>query len=132
MKPKMILISLTLVGFRKNYTIEFRKGFNLISGHTSTGKTSILEMIDYLGYQLSVEDKDFLDEIRCALSNEYLNEVHLSYKGINFSIEPVMGKVVVFLRDEKQEFNCVEEVFLNFKINGKPFIEVVSDIDYSD
>ena len=47
MKPKMILISLTLVGFRKNYTIEFRKGFNLISGHTSTGKTSILEMIDY-------------------------------------------------------------------------------------
>lgn len=44
---KMILSSLTLVGNRKNYTVKFKKGFNLISGHTSTGKTSILEMIDY-------------------------------------------------------------------------------------
>ncbi len=47
MTTKLILESLTLIGSRKNYTIKFRNGFNFISGHTSTGKTSILEMIDY-------------------------------------------------------------------------------------
>lgn len=47
MKVKMKLVTLTLIGTRKNYTIQFRDGFNYISGHTSTGKTSILEMIDY-------------------------------------------------------------------------------------
>ena len=31
----------------KNYSVRFKDGFNLISGPTSTGKTSILEMIDY-------------------------------------------------------------------------------------
>jgi DNA repair exonuclease SbcCD ATPase subunit len=47
MKISMTLIKLTLVGSRKNYSVKFKKGLNFISGHTSTGKTSILEMIDY-------------------------------------------------------------------------------------
>lgn len=44
---KIRLVELTLIGNRKNYTVEFNKGFNYISGNTSTGKTSIFEMIDY-------------------------------------------------------------------------------------
>ena len=52
MKKRLKIESLVLVGTRKNYTVKFHDGFNLISGHTSTGKTSILEMIDYaLGAQ---------------------------------------------------------------------------------
>lgn len=52
MKPRLRLESLSLIGSRKNYTVSFKDGFNLISGPTSTGKTSILEMIDYaLGAQ---------------------------------------------------------------------------------
>ncbi len=47
MKIKIKLKYLTLVGSKKNYTVQFRDGFNYISGNTSTGKTSILEMIDY-------------------------------------------------------------------------------------
>lgn len=47
MKPRLRLESLTLLGSRKNYIVSFKDGFNLISGPTSTGKTSILEMIDY-------------------------------------------------------------------------------------
>lgn len=43
----MKLERLTLLGTRKNYTVDFIDGLNYISGHTSTGKTSILEMIDY-------------------------------------------------------------------------------------
>ena len=41
------LIRLTLIGYRKNYYVKFHGGLNFISGHTSTGKTSIFEMIDY-------------------------------------------------------------------------------------
>lgn len=44
---KIRLIELALIGYRKNYVVEFQKGFNYISGNTSTGKTSIFEMIDY-------------------------------------------------------------------------------------
>ena len=47
MKIRMMLLKLTLLGSRKNYSIKFKQGLNYISGHTSTGKTSILEMIDY-------------------------------------------------------------------------------------
>ena len=47
MKPRLKLESLTLLGSRKDYIVSFKDGFNLISGPTSTGKTSILEMIDY-------------------------------------------------------------------------------------
>lgn len=46
-KKRLKIESLVLIGTRKNYTVNFHDGFNLISGHTSTGKTSILEMIDY-------------------------------------------------------------------------------------
>jgi len=47
LKIKMKLIKLTLLGSRKNYSVEFKDGLNYISGHTATGKMSILEMIDY-------------------------------------------------------------------------------------
>ena len=47
MKTRIRLESLTLIGARKSYSVQFKDGFNLISGPTSTGKTSILEMIDY-------------------------------------------------------------------------------------
>lgn len=59
MKIKMKLIKLTLLGSRKNYAVEFKDGLNYISGHTSTGKTAILEMIDYaLG---SKEHKSYIE-----------------------------------------------------------------------
>lgn len=47
MRTRIKLVTLTLIGTRKNYVVQFRDGFNYISGHTSIGKTSILEMIDY-------------------------------------------------------------------------------------
>lgn len=43
MKVRIKLDSLTLIGTRKNYSVQFKDGFNLISGPTSTGKTSITE-----------------------------------------------------------------------------------------
>lgn len=65
----MKIDSLTLLGSRKNYSVRFKSGFNLISGPTSTGKTSILEMIDYvLGAK---KHKDYI-EIRSSCSSAQL------------------------------------------------------------
>lgn len=44
---KIYLEKLTLIGFRKNYEINFKEGLNFISGPLSTGKSSIAEMINY-------------------------------------------------------------------------------------
>ena len=44
---KLLLKTLRLIGVRKNYEVHFHKGLNYISGPTSTGKTAILELIDY-------------------------------------------------------------------------------------
>lgn len=59
MKTSLLLLKLTLIGNRKNYMVPFKEGLNYISGPTSTGKTSILEMIDYaLG---SKGHKDYIE-----------------------------------------------------------------------
>ncbi|OWW11637.1 hypothetical protein BUE63_04090 [Bacillus sp. MB353a] len=47
MSKIIFLEKLTLVGFRKNYEVKFKKGLNFISGPMSTGKSSIAEMINY-------------------------------------------------------------------------------------
>lgn len=88
MMAKMKLVSLTLVGTRKNYVINFKDGFNYISGHTSTGKTSILEMIDY------------------ALGSKK----HKSYIEIGFACTRV--ELILFIGDEK--FLIKRQLF-NFK-----------------
>ena len=44
---RLFIHVLRLCGIRKNYEIKFKGGLNYISGPTSTGKTSILEMINY-------------------------------------------------------------------------------------
>ena len=76
------------------------------------------------------EDLDFLEEIRLALSDNYLNEVHLVYKEKYLAIEPINSKIVVFFEGEEHVFDNVDEVFFNFVLDGKSFIERVAEIDY--
>lgn len=45
---RLFINKLRLCGVRKDYEINFKRGLNYISGPTSTGKTSILEMINYV------------------------------------------------------------------------------------
>ncbi|TFW06299.1 hypothetical protein E4K72_10275, partial [Oxalobacteraceae bacterium OM1] len=49
MKTSTLLLSrLILVGHRKNYIVPFQPGLNIIYGDSATGKSSILECINYL------------------------------------------------------------------------------------
>lgn len=46
--PKLIINKLVLVGREKSYTVNFNVGINIIHGDSDTGKSSILNLIDYL------------------------------------------------------------------------------------
>ncbi len=48
MSSSILINHLVVVGKRKNYTVNFNVGVNIIYGDSSTGKSSILDLIDYL------------------------------------------------------------------------------------
>lgn len=45
--PILIINQLALIGTRKNYIVPFHPGLNIIHGDSDTGKSSILNLIDY-------------------------------------------------------------------------------------
>jgi len=47
MSQNLYIHSLTLKGYRKDYVVNFKKGLNFITGPISTGKSSILELVNY-------------------------------------------------------------------------------------
>ncbi len=89
-------------------------------------------MIDLKNYELDEYASFLLSDIRVGMSEEYLNEVHLSYKGKHFSIEPVELKVVVFGFGQPQEFDSVDDMLENCKIDGKKFMEAIEDMESLD
>ncbi len=81
--PSIIIKQLVLIGHRKNYTTKFNPGVNIIYGDADTGKTSIIELIDYIfGY------KKF----------SYYNEIERSVKHAEMEVE-LNGASFVIKRD---------------------------------
>ncbi|MGK3471730.1 AAA family ATPase [Klebsiella pneumoniae] len=60
MKSYLRIERLILVGVRKNYIVKFEDGLNIIHGDSDTGKSSILEFINYL---LGASKIELADEI---------------------------------------------------------------------
>lgn len=48
MSSSILVNQLIVVGTKKNYTVDFNPGVNIIYGDSATGKSSILNLIDYL------------------------------------------------------------------------------------
>lgn len=48
MSSSILINQLVVVGTRKNYVVNFNAGVNIIYGDSATGKSSILDLIDYL------------------------------------------------------------------------------------
>lgn len=65
MKSYLRIERLILVGVRKNYIIRFDEGLNIIHGDSDTGKSSILEFINYL---LGASKIELADEIITSIS----------------------------------------------------------------
>jgi hypothetical protein len=74
MSSYLLLERLILVGFRKNYTIKFSPGVNLIYGDSDTGKSSILEFINYqLGSGHIELAEEILSSVRYAALETIIN-----------------------------------------------------------
>lgn len=71
--PKFIINKLVLIGSRKNYKVPFDNGLNIIYGDSDTGKSSILNLINYC---LGASTVDLYEEIELA-GNYCLLEVLL-------------------------------------------------------
>lgn len=70
--PTLIVNSLCVTGHRKNYVIPFKSGINIIYGDSDTGKSSILNLIDYC---LGAKQVNLYDEIQLAGKEAFLEVV---------------------------------------------------------
>ena len=86
-------------------------------------------MIDFTKYNLDEDDKYIIDVIYG--NTESQTNLGLCYKHEkHFDIDNYCDKVHVFMNNnEVGTFNDVDELLLNFKIDGKPLIEVVKYLD---
>ncbi|WP_317203891.1 hypothetical protein [Janthinobacterium sp.] len=74
--PSIIVKRLILVGHRKNYQIAFESGVNIIYGDSATGKSSILELINYLlGSSKFIYDEEIETAVKYAALEVELNGV---------------------------------------------------------
>lgn len=108
MKIRIRLVTLTLIGTRKNYTVKFRNGFNYISGHTSTGKTSILEMIDYAlgskGHKSYIEIGSTCSQVELVL---FIGSENIDC-GVNYSILKRQLLLKLGMKKNKSFFSIID------------------------
>lgn len=79
--PFLLVEKLVIVGRNKDYTVSFDKGLNIVYGDFDTGKSSILNLIDYL---LGASELDTYDEIELNGKHALLQ---LSLNGKVFTIK---------------------------------------------
>ena len=90
-------------------------------------------MIDFKkNYNLNEENLQFIKDLQDIEKGQ--TSAALIYKdSLTFDIEVIDGKVVAFFDDENCfSFDTMDEMILNLKIDGKPFIDVINDIDYNE
>lgn len=87
----LVVKKLILVGHRKDYKISFESGVNIIYGDSATGKSSILELINYLlGSSKFIYDEEIETSVKYAALEVELNNVTYTIKRDIFStVRPV-------------------------------------------
>lgn len=122
--PKLIVNHLILVGSRKNYEVNFKKGLNIIYGDSDTGKSSILNLINYC---LGSSKVDFYDEIEIT--------------GIHCLLEVALrGEIYTIKRDifkpnnEIEVYKCRHNEIDNFfpKYYSPNYVQISEDGYFSD
>ncbi len=127
MSGSILINQLIVVGTRKNYTVNFNAGVNIIYGDSATGKSSILDLIDYL---LGAKKFELYAEItaaaRYAVLDVTLNEDRYSIRRDIFdSSRPIEVYPCAFADIEKF---AVKKYLPTFKTNTKhPEMEFFSD-----
>ena len=80
---------------------------------------------------LSEEDLQFLSNIKASLNIDSQCEVFLKYKETYILLEPHGTEIVVYVNGQKMQcFISFDELVNQFIIDGKPFKEIISEIEY--
>ena len=90
-------------------------------------------MIDLTKYNLNDDDIMFLIQTEDWCINGQ-SEIILDYKGKTFVLEP-SGKTVQVVEVADQvagKYESFDDLLLNYKIDGKPLIELVKELEYGD
>ncbi|UBZ06384.1 AAA family ATPase [Salegentibacter mishustinae] len=103
--PKLIINHLILKGHRKDYFVPFQPGLNIIYGDSDTGKSSILNLVNYC---LGAKKLDLYSEIEIA-GSVVLLEIELRGKvyTIRRDIFDTKAEIEVF----RSAYEDIEEVF---------------------
>lgn len=119
MKSYLRIERLILVGFRKNYITSFDDGVNIIHGDSDTGKSSILEFINYL-----------LGSSKIELADEIISSVKYASLEITINDDILTITRDIFKPNEFIEvYNCsFENISIhiprkyapNFKVSNAP------------
>lgn len=116
-KPSIIINQLILAGSRKNYVVHFTSGVNIIYGDSATGKSSILECINYLlGSSKLIYDREIDSSVKFIMMEVNFNgKLHVIKRNI-FS----PGEMIeVYATD----INSIEAIFpkkFSPKFDGQP------------
>ncbi len=127
MSSSILVNKLIVVGTKKNYTVSFSPGVNIIYGDSATGKSSILNLIDYLFGAKKLDLYPEIEEVgRYAVLDVNLNENRYSIRRDIFdAARPIEVYPCSF---ENIEQYAVKKYLPNFKSNGKyPEMEFFSE-----
>lgn len=131
MASSILINHLIVVGTKKNYTVNFNAGVNIIYGDSATGKSSILNLIDYL---FGAKRFDLYPEIesagRYAVLDVTLNDDRYSIKRDIFSAaKPI--EVFPCSYDKIEQF-AVKKYLPTFQPNSNyPDMEFFSEFLFS-
>jgi len=74
-------------------------------------------------------DEEFLQGLREAANTQ--SNVELCYKDINFCFHPYgVNSIKIYIGEEELYFDDFDDFYNNFKIDGKPFKEILPDVDF--
>ncbi|KHG48280.1 AAA domain protein [Enterobacter hormaechei subsp. xiangfangensis] len=119
MKSYLRIEKLILAGLRKDYIVSFENGLNIIHGDSDTGKSSILEFINYLLGSSRIELADeVISSVKFAAMEVFINDSPFTiirdiYKPSEFI------EVYPSLYEEKDSF-LPGKYAPNFKITNAP------------
>lgn len=117
MKPYININHLKLVGHRKTYSIPFYPGVNIIYGDSDTGKSSILEFINYL---LGASSIELADEVKSSVKYAALE---LDINKVTYTIKRNIFNHAEFVEVYPCEFErCVDF----FQKNSRQIIQTIT------
>ena len=88
-------------------------------------------MIDFEKYNVSEEDRAFIQDMRDAVAPDSQTPMNLQCGDYGFHVDIVHYALEIWHNNVKVgKYNSVDDMLLGFKVGGKPLIEQIQDLDW--